>query len=95
LFAGIERYRLISLFFPDTYWGAIFAICGISLLFPLPLLARQIAHSLLCAVWSGVAVLSLMAIITPPTLLIASVCLFPSVIHALEFLAVYQLSKLS
>lgn len=85
LFAGIERYRLIGRFFPDTVWGILMVLSAAILFKPDSLPLRKAAHWLLCTIWSGMTILSLMSMISAPALLIASLLATISFFHATKF----------
>lgn len=85
LFAGIERYRFYGQYAPDTVWGVVMALCGVLILLKRPHWAHRHAHWILCTVWTGMTWLSLLSLISPPVLLIASLCAALSLIHASAF----------
>lgn len=85
LFAGIERYKFFNQYAPDFVWGSIMAISGLIILFHWPRQARMPAHVALCVIWSGMGILSLLSVISPPATLIAAMAFSNSIIHATKF----------
>jgi len=86
MFASIERYKFFSQFAPDTAWGAVMTLCGIITLIARPSWARLNAHAILCIVWLGMTVLSLVSVISPPSLLITSLVLIIAFFHGTKYL---------
>lgn len=89
LFAGIERYKYFNNYAPDTGWGIVLALCGLVIVIRLPKWAHRHAHWVLCTVWLGMFVLSLLSTISPPALLIASLLLAIAIIHATKFFRLF------
>lgn len=85
LFERIERYRLFNEFFPDWVRGVFFFVFGALVLLPVPQAIQRHAHWLLCALWLGMAVLSLISSLEAPALLVASLCFYVSMTHAGKF----------
>lgn len=112
LFAGIERYRLMSRVFPDWLWGAFYFMGGATLyilpLLPFPSLPYTLwlykyipreqlcgyisregfhkhTHWLLFSLWLGMTALSLLSVVSPPTLLITSLVFVISMFHIGKF----------
>lgn len=82
LFAGIDRYRLMSQYLPDWAWGVCMFSFGIILFFHVPLWLHKHAHFFLCGVWLGITLLSLLAVMTPSVILIASLLFIIAMFHA-------------
>lgn len=81
-FARIARYQLMSRVFPDWLWGLLFFIFGGLLLVPIANWAYKHLHWILCSLWLGITVLSLLSAITPASLLISSVVFTMAMFHA-------------
>ncbi len=86
LFNGIERYTSVGAYAPDALWGAVYAVLGAIVFARTPSWAHKHAHWLLCTVWAGMTILSLLTEIISPTLLTASMCAFISFLHATKYL---------
>lgn len=93
LFIGIERYKFMDQFFPDWAWGAILFGGGICLLLHLPNWIHRHVHWILCVIWLGIFVLSLLAIFTPAVVLVASLCWFVATVHAGKFFTLSSFNK--
>jgi putative effector of murein hydrolase LrgA (UPF0299 family) len=85
LFNGIERYKYFSSFAPDSVWGMVMILGGLTTLIARPPWLRRNAHALLCIVWLGMTVLSCLSIVTAPSLLITSIILTVALLHAMKF----------
>lgn len=85
LFEGIERYQYFRMYAPDTVWGVAMLVCGVLTLIARPRWARIGAHVVLCIIWLGMTVLSLLSIVTAPALLIASMLATLSFFHATKY----------
>lgn len=85
LFGSIERYRYFNEFAPDTVWGAIFILSAFCTILGKPHWLHVHAHWILCTLWSGIAFLSGIAMRSPLSLLIPSLCLAIAAIHATKF----------
>lgn len=91
LFAGIERFRFFINYAPDWAWGALLILGGVLIIPPAAFTLRKIAHWMLCTLWLGMAVLSVLAIVTPPSLLFTSVLTAIAIFHATKFWRLYYL----
>jgi hypothetical protein len=85
LFAGIQAYKLLSYYAPDTVWGLVLGLSGFFLLLPIPMAAHKHIHWILCTVWSGIGILCLLSRISPAVILFASACFTISMLHAGKF----------
>lgn len=91
LFAGLERYQFFNNYAPDWLWGAILMIFGLLIIPPAAPILRKIAHWGLCTLWLGMAMLSMLAVISPPSLLFTSLFVVVAIFHATKF---FRLSHL-
>jgi hypothetical protein len=85
LFQGITAYRLFSQYAPDTVWGIVLFLLGISLFLPTPMWVHKHAHWLLCTIWMGMGILCLLGRFSPAVVLLSSVCLTVSMLHVGKF----------
>jgi hypothetical protein len=85
LFAGLERYKYFSDFFADWGWGLAMVICALATVLRLSVWSHKYAHVGLCIIWSGMAALSISATLSPPALLIASLCAAIALLHASKY----------
>lgn len=94
LFAGIERYKFFNDYAPDYIWGAVMAVSGLPILVHWPRRARMPAHIVLCIVWFGMGILSLLSVTNAPATLIASLTFSNSVIHATKYFRLAMMSQI-
>lgn len=85
LFAGLERYKYFNVYAPDWGWGLVMIVCASATLLRLSAWSHKYAHVGLCIVWSGMTALSLSATISPPALLITSLCAAIALLHASKY----------